>query len=83
MLSNTEIFVFLNSLIEKLEKDGEDQWVSNFRDAMAISFMPGELYREIRLVLKNFRKTWLPRKLKVMEELDNAIESLDKIIGGQ
>ncbi len=75
--SNKELFDFINKLIIKLQEINEENWSKAFKNAMAISFMPGEILGEIRLTLTNFKNTDLPKQLKIEEEINDAIKSLD------
>ena len=78
--NNKELFDFINSLSEKLNLIGEEEWSLAFKKSMSISFMPGELLGEVKLTLKKFQKTRIPRKLNLEKEINAAIESLDQTL---
>ena len=76
--NNRELFDFIRSLVERLDAAGEFQWSASFRDAMNISFMPGEVLGELRYTLRNFRMTKIPEQLNLLKEIDAALSSLDE-----
>ncbi len=78
--NNKELFDFISSLIKKLQEINEDNWSQAFKNAMAISFMPGEILVEIRLTLMNFKNTDLPKQLNLEQEINGAIKSLDQAL---
>jgi hypothetical protein len=78
--NNKELFDFISSLIKKLQGINEDDWSEAFKNAMAISFMPGEILGEVRLTLINFKNTDLPKRLNLEQEINNAIKSLDQAL---
>jgi hypothetical protein len=47
--NNTELFIFIKDLMEKLQSIQENDWSDTFKNAIAISFMPGEILGEVRL----------------------------------
>ena len=75
--NNKELFVFIRSLIERLDTAGEIQWSSSFKKAMNISFMPGEVLGELRSALRSFKKTKIPEQLNLVKEVDAALNNLD------
>ncbi|MCP4142613.1 MAG: hypothetical protein GY755_20430 [Chloroflexi bacterium] len=79
--SNTDLYAFIDRLIDKLQKTGESFWVSEFQDAIAISSMPGEILGAIRLSLLKFQKTDVFTKTKMNTDIQEAIKSLDKALG--
>jgi hypothetical protein len=78
--NNKELFDFINDIITRLQATGEDGWSNAFKNAMAISFMPGELLGEVRLTLGNFQKTDIPTRLNLEREMEAAIEALDQTL---
>ncbi|HEU0296346.1 MAG TPA: hypothetical protein VFR47_26655 [Anaerolineales bacterium] len=78
--NNRELFDFIRSLVEKLDTIEENQWSSSFKDAMNISFMPGEVLGELRGTLRNFKETKFPKQLNVETEIEAALESLDEAL---
>ena len=79
--SNKDLFDFIRSLVEKLDSIGEKQWSIEFREAMNISFMPGEVFGAILTTLNRFIKTEIPQKLNIETELHGAVASLNKALG--
>jgi hypothetical protein len=79
--SNSDLFQFINFLIQELKKINEDHWTSEFKNALSISVMPGELLGALRLTLLKFQKTDFPKKLKVDKDIREAIKELDKALG--
>jgi hypothetical protein len=77
-----EIFLFIDSVIKMLEDQKEHGWASKLQDSTLSSFMPGELYREIRKVLRGFQRTRHPQQFGVVAELRAIIRALDVLIGG-
>lgn len=75
--SNKDLFDFINNLIKRLQAIGENDWSDAFKNAMLISFMPGELLGEVRLTLRNFQETDIPKQLNLEREIKAAIEALD------
>ena len=79
--NNSDLFQFINTLIDELKKNQEPHWVSEFENAMAVSFMPGELLGALRLTLLKFQKTKIPKKLKLSKDIQEAIRVLDEALG--
>jgi len=78
--NNKEFFENISLLIEKIEAAGEIQWGSELRDAMNISFMPGEIFGAIRMTLTKFQNTKIPAQLNIEKEINEIVESLNEIL---
>jgi hypothetical protein len=79
-ISRQEIFNFINATARSLEAEGEGRWANKLQAATQISFMPGELFREIRMVLREFQRTTLPANLGIAGNLADVLASLDEIL---
>ncbi len=79
--SNQEFYTYIESLMEKLDEANERQWSSTFRDALAISSLPGEILGKLWLTLREFQATEIPQRLGIKNEIQEVTESLGKIIG--
>ena len=79
--SNSDLFQFINFLIEELKKINEDYWISEFKNALSISVIPGELLGALQLTLFKFQKTEFHKKLKVDKDIREAVKELDKALG--
>ncbi len=78
--NNQELIAFIKELIEKLQAIGEGDWANAFENALAISFMPGELLGAVRNSLRSFSKTEFPDRLNLEWEINAAIEALDQAL---
>lgn len=78
--NNKDLFNFIMELRERLQEIGEDDWSNIFKNAMSISFMPGELLGEMRLTLRNFQKTEIPKHLNLEREVKAALDALDQAL---
>ena len=81
--NNSELFQFINSTIEGLHKINEDTWAYEFRNAMQISFMPGEVLGALLTTLLNFQKTTIPQKMQIERDIQLAIDALDEAFGNR
>jgi len=79
--NNSELFQFINSTIDELHKINEGTWASEFRNAMMISFMPGEVLGALLTTLLNFQKTTIPQKIQIEKDVQQAIDALDETFG--
>lgn len=79
--NNRELFDFIRLLVEKLDAIGEFQWSASLRDAMNISFMPGEVLGALKGTLRDFRKRKIPKQLNLVKEIDTALKRLDEAFG--
>jgi hypothetical protein len=78
--NNRELLIFIQDLIERLQSAQENEWADAFKNAMAISFMPGELLGEVRLTFRNFQKTDIPKQLNLEREIKEALEALNQAL---
>ncbi len=79
--NNKDLFDFINNLIKRLEDKNENYWSNEFRQALNMSFMPGELLGEVRKTLLEFQKTQLPKQMDLVNEIRTAIHDLDRALG--
>ena len=79
--SNTELYAFINSLIDELKQKDQAFWADRMSNAMSISAMAGEILGELRLALLEFRKTRLVRELNRQADLRQAIRFIDRSLG--
>ena len=71
--SNTELYDAVEKLSKALQDAGQQQWCESLKDAMSISSVPGEILGEIRLQLRNLRKTEIPNRLGLTPQLFEAL----------
>jgi hypothetical protein len=79
--NNTELYAFINSLIDELKQKDQALWADRMSNAMSISAMAGEILGELRLALLEFRKTRLVRELNRQADLRQAIRFIDRSLG--
>lgn len=79
--NNSDLFQFISTLIDELREINELYWVSEFKNAMSVSSLSGEILGALRLNLLKFQKTDFPKKLRVNKDVREAIKGLDKALG--
>lgn len=77
--NNQDLYNFIRWLVKKLEDANEIQWSLDFKKAMGISLMPGEVITAISGVLREFAKTDIPVKLNISEEVNSALLSVSSL----
>jgi hypothetical protein len=80
ILDNDELYAAISSLIDALQRGGEDRWGVALGEALSISTVPGEILGETRLQLRELRATSIPQKLGIEIVVDEAIAYLDSVL---
>lgn len=79
--SNQELYVYIELLIKKLDNANEALWSLSFREALAISSLPGEVLGKLWLTLREFQTTKIPKQLGIKDEIQKLTEDLGKVLG--
>lgn len=79
--SNPEFFASINELVTALENAGLVELASELRDASSISSVLGEIFGEVRLVLKQVRAHAAYRRLEIRPRVEEIIDYVNRTLG--
>ncbi len=82
MKNNKEFFKFIENLVNELKILGESNAAESIEKAERISSVPGEVFGALRLELKRLHEKEVSSRLKCSNEINIAIDILDRILDG-
>jgi hypothetical protein len=79
--SNKDISILVTKTIHRLDENGHYfEWGKKFREALNISYMPGEWLGAIRSCYIDLNKTTIPAELMMSDEINEVIVVLNRAL---
>lgn len=78
--SNKDLYQEINNIIEVLKSSNDQVFSQKLDDALSISTIPTEILGECRLTLLELKKTNLPEKLNIKNDIEELLRYLNQIL---